>query len=64
MCRAFAIDVLACPRYGGRPRLIAMVEDPAVVGKIFAHVGLLHAADSPGPAPPSADPRSAASFHQ
>jgi hypothetical protein len=48
--------VLACPSCGGRLRLIATVEDPAVVGKILPHLGLLHPADSPGPAPPSAAP--------
>jgi len=56
--------VLACPRCRGRLRLIATVEDPAVVGKVLAHLGLLHPADSPGPAPPSADLRAAASSHQ
>ena len=50
MRRAFGIDVLACPRCGGRLRFIATVEDPAVVGTILAPLGLLH----PGPAPPSA----------
>jgi hypothetical protein len=39
------------PRCGGRLRLIATVEDPAVVGTILAPLGLLHPADSPGPAP-------------
>jgi hypothetical protein len=36
----------------------------ALVGKILAHLGLLHPADSPGPAPPSADLRVAAPSHQ
>lgn len=63
MRRAFGIDVLACPRCGGRPRFIAAVENPAVVGKILAHLGLLHPGDSPGPAPPSAALRAAAPFH-
>jgi hypothetical protein len=53
-----------CPRCGGRLRLIATVEDPAVVGRILAHLGLLHPADSPGPAPPSDGLRAAASSHQ
>jgi hypothetical protein len=60
MRRPFGIDVLACPRCGGRLRRIATVEDPAVVGKILAPLGLLHPADSPGPAPPSAALRAAA----
>jgi len=54
MRQALGIDVLACPRCGGWLRLIATVEDPAVVGKILGHLGLLQPADSPGPAPPSA----------
>ena len=61
---SFALDVLACPRCDSRLRLIATVEDPRVVGKILAHLGLLHPADSPRPAPPSADLRSAASPRQ
>jgi hypothetical protein len=64
MRRVFDLDVLACPRCGGRLRLIATVADPAVVGKIRAHLGLLHPADSPGRAPPSADLRAAAPSHQ
>jgi len=50
MRRAFGIDVLACPRCGGRLRFIATVDDPGVVGTILAPLGLLH----PGPAPPPA----------
>jgi len=53
MRRAFGIDMLACLRCGGRLRLLATVEDPAVVGEILAPLGLLHPADSPGPASPS-----------
>jgi len=35
----FAIDVLACA-CGGRLRLIATIEDPAVVQRILGHLGL------------------------
>ena len=52
MRRAFAIDVLACPRCGERLRLIATVEDPEVIRKILAHLALTRSAESPGPAPP------------
>jgi hypothetical protein len=62
MRRVFDLDVL--PRCGGRLRLIATVEDSARVGKIPAHLGLLHPADTPGPAPPSRDLRVAALSHQ
>ena len=38
MRRAFDIDVLACPRCGGRLRLIATVEDPGAIRAILAAV--------------------------
>jgi len=31
---SFAIDVLACPRCGGRLRLIATLHDPAVIRRM------------------------------
>jgi hypothetical protein len=33
--RAFDLDVLACPRCGGRLRLIATVEDPEVLAGVL-----------------------------
>jgi hypothetical protein len=54
MRRAFGIDVLACPRCGGRLRLIATLGDPAVVATILAHLGGPQPAEAPGPAPPPA----------
>jgi hypothetical protein len=53
MRRAFGLDVLACPRCGGRLRLIASLEGPAVVAKILAQLDRSSSADSPGPAPPA-----------
>jgi len=35
-----------------------------LVGKSFAHLGLLHSGDCPAPAPPLADLRAAAPSHQ
>jgi hypothetical protein len=52
MHRAFAIDVLACSRCGGRLRLITTLHDPAVIRKILAHLALSHSGQSPGPGPP------------
>jgi len=40
MQRAFAIDVLACPRCGGRLKLIARVTQPRVIRRILEHLGL------------------------
>jgi hypothetical protein len=53
MRRAFGLDVLACARCGGRLRLIAILEEPAVVAKILTHLDRSSAADPPGPAPPA-----------
>jgi hypothetical protein len=40
MRRTFGFDVLACPRCGGRLRLIALIEEAAVIGRILRHLGL------------------------
>jgi hypothetical protein len=40
MRRVFAIDVLACAACGGRLRFLATIEDPPVVTKILADLGL------------------------
>ncbi len=46
MERAFGLDVLACPRCGGRLRLLASISDPRVVERLLAHL-----ARAPAPAP-------------
>ena len=52
MRRAFAFDVLACPRCQGRLRLIALVEQAAVIERILCHLGLPTAAPDVRPARP------------
>ncbi len=52
MRRAFDLDVLRCPRCSGRMQLIATIDDPAVIQRILAHLGLPGVRD--GPPPPSA----------
>jgi len=47
MRRAFDIDVLRCPRCAGRMRLLATIDDPLVIQKTLAHVGLPGARDGP-----------------
>jgi hypothetical protein len=47
--RSFALDVLVCPRCQGPMRLISVVESPAVIGKILAHLGLSVAPARAGP---------------
>lgn len=58
MRRAFDVDLLACPRCGGRMRLIATIEDAQVLRKILAHLGLPTEIPHPCPPwPPPACPR-------
>jgi uncharacterized protein YbaR (Trm112 family) len=53
MRRAFGLDVLACPRCGGRLRLIATVENPEGIRAILA--ALAGSRERQGRAPPGAD---------
>ena len=54
MRRVFEVDVLACPRCGGRLRLIALIEASAVARRILTHLAL--PADVPRPSPARAPP--------
>ena len=40
MERTFGFDVLACPRCGGRLRLIALIEEATVIGRILRHLSV------------------------
>ena len=40
MRRSLGLDVLACPRCGGRLTLIALIDDPAVIRRVLQHLGL------------------------
>jgi len=53
MQRVFDLDVLACPRCGGRLRVIATIQDRAVARTILAHFGRAFSPERPGPAPPA-----------
>ena len=50
--RVFDIDIERCPHCGGTMKIIAAIEEPAVITKILAHLGL------PTRAPPRAPVRS------
>jgi len=58
MKRTFGLDVLDCPRCGGRLRLIALIEEAAVIGRILGHLGF--PADLPVARPARAPPLFAA----
>jgi len=49
MRRAFDVDVLRCPRCAGRMQLITTIDDPAVIQRILAHLGLPRAREDPQP---------------
>jgi len=53
MRRVSDLDVLACPRCGGRLRGIAPVRDPLAVQAILAYRARSGAPAPPGPAPPA-----------
>jgi hypothetical protein len=55
MARTFGFDVLACPRCGGRLRLIALIEEAAVIERILRHLGV--PTEIPAPRPARAPPR-------
>jgi hypothetical protein len=55
MRRTFGVDVLACPRCGGRLRLMALIEQASVIQRILRHLGL--PTDAPEPRPARAPPR-------
>ena len=46
--RVFNLDMECCPNCGGQVKVIAAIEEPAVIGKILTHLGL-----SPRPPPKS-----------
>ena len=48
--RSFLLDVLECPRCGGRMKIIASIEEPDVIHRILDHLGL--PTEVPSPAPP------------
>ncbi len=48
--RVFAIDLTTCPQCGGALTILAALEDPAVIVKILAHLGLPTRASPKAPA--------------
>ena len=49
--------MLACPRCGGRLRLIALIEEAAVIGRILRHLGVPTGDPRAVSRPLAADPR-------
>jgi hypothetical protein len=55
MQRTFGLHVLACPRCGGRLRLIALIEQRAVITQMLEHLSLPTELPMPRPARPPPD---------
>ena len=57
MRRSDGLDVLACPRCGGRLRLVALIDERSVIERILGHLGFPTElpAMRPGRAPPLLD---------
>ena len=51
--QVYEADSLLCPRCGGAMRIIAFIEQPAVIEKILTHLGLWPIRAH---SPPAADP--------
>jgi Putative transposase len=56
--KVYEVDPLECPRCKGPMRVIALIDDKAVIRKILSHLGLWVAqiAARRGPGPPAPDP--------
>ncbi len=52
MRRTFGVDVLACPRCGGRRRLVALIEQASVIQRILRHLPTNVPEPRPARAPP------------
>lgn len=55
--RTFAVDVLRCPKYGGRRHRIATITDPIVVRRLLLHLGLRAEPPELAPARPESQMR-------
>jgi 23S rRNA U2552 (ribose-2'-O)-methylase RlmE/FtsJ len=60
--RVFGIDIETCAVCGGALRIIARIEDPAVINKILTHLDGKNACAKPARLPPRRAPPQAGSF--
>jgi hypothetical protein len=50
--KLYEVDPLLCPKCGAAMRVIALIEDPAVIERILSWLGLWQPLPAGGPAPP------------
>ena len=60
--RVFGIDIETCPACGGTLRIIACIEDPAVIKKILTHLNAKDPSAAPSRLPPCRAPPQAGLF--
>ncbi len=52
ICKVYEVDPLLCPQCGAQMRVIALIEDPAVIERILSWLGLWDPLPPCGPSPP------------
>ena len=58
LVKVYEVDPLECPKCKGRMRVIALIDDKAVIRRILTHLGLWapQVEAQRGPGPPAPDP--------
>ena len=61
--KVYEVDALVCPKCGAQRRVIALIEDPAVIERIFSWLGLWHPLPACRPSPPAEHASLALAYH-
>ena len=61
--KVYEVDPLVCPKCGAHMRVIALIEDPAVIERILSWLGLWEPTRASGPAPPADRPSLPLTYH-
>ncbi|MGQ0510135.1 MAG: IS91 family transposase [Betaproteobacteria bacterium] len=61
--KVYEVDPLECPKCGAQMRVIALIEDPAVIERILTWLGLWEPRQPGGPSPPTDPPSLPFSYH-
>jgi hypothetical protein len=61
--KVYEVDPLLCPKCGAQMRVIALIEDPAVIERILSWLGLWEPSRASGPSPPAERPSPPLTFH-
>jgi hypothetical protein len=61
--RVYEVDPLLCPKCGTQMRVIALIEEPAVIERILSWLGLWQPLPASGPSPPEGRPNLPFAYH-